>query len=161
HVIRKYEPWLSGWCSEQDRGPAHGLNKGFACATGEILGYLNADDIYLPGALEAVARAMSAMPDVDVVYGNGYLAGPAFRPVTRLVSDSWSLRRLAYGTCILMQPATFIRRRAYDRIRGFNEANRTCWDAELIADLALAGASVCRLPCPLAVSRIHPGSITG
>jgi glycosyltransferase involved in cell wall biosynthesis len=160
-VIRKYEAWLADWRSEPDRGPAHGLNKGFERASGDIYGYLNADDVYLPGCFEAVALAMSAMPAADVIYGDGYLAGASYRPMTRHVSDRWSLRGLAYGTCILVQPATFVRRRAWERIAGFNEANRTCWDAELLADLAIAGASFHRISRALAASRIHPGSITG
>ena len=160
-VLGAYEPWLAAWASEPDRGPAHGLNKGFAQASGEIYGYLNADDVYLPGCLEAVACAMVARPDVDVVYGDGYLAGASFTPLTRHLSDRWSARGLAYGTCIVVQPATFIRARAFQRTHGFNEANRTCWDAELLADLARAGASFHHLRRPLAISRIHASSITG
>ena len=160
-VIRKYEPWLTEWCSEPDRGAAQGLNKGFKRASGEIYGCLNADDVYLPGCFEAVARVMSTMHTAEVVYGDGYLAGTSYRRMTRHVSDRWSRRGLAYGTCILVQPATFIRRRAYEWTAGFNEDNRTCWDAELLSDAALAGASFHRISRALAVSRIHPGSITG
>jgi glycosyltransferase involved in cell wall biosynthesis len=160
-VIGKYEPWLTGWCSEPDRGPAQGLNKGFKRASGEIYGYLNADDVYLPGCFEAVAHAMTKVPAADVVYGDGYLAGASYRPMTRHFSDRWSARGLAYGTCVLVQPATFIRRRAYERTAGFNEDNRTCWDAELLADVAMAGGSFHRIARTFAISRIHAGSITG
>ena len=94
------------------------------------------DDVYLPGCFEAVAHAMSTMYTAEVVYGDGYLAGMSYRQMTRHVSDRWSRRGLAYGTCILVQPATFIRRRAYEWTAGFNEDNRTCWDAELLSDVA-------------------------
>lgn len=58
-VIRRYARHLAWWVSERDHGQAHALNKGFARATGEIFGYLNADDRLAPGALAAVAEAMA------------------------------------------------------------------------------------------------------
>lgn len=57
-IIRKYASRLAYWVSEQDRGQYHALNKGFARATGEIMGWLNSDDMFLPGGLARVALAM-------------------------------------------------------------------------------------------------------
>src|SRR5262249_19241824 len=55
-IIKKYEPWLAYWVSEPDRGQSHAINKGFKRATGEILAWLNSDDIYLPCTLIKVCR---------------------------------------------------------------------------------------------------------
>jgi len=66
-VIRKYEPWLTYWVSEPDRGQSHGLNKGFQHATGEIMAWLNSDDIYYPGALvSAVSSLRSSKSDIVI-----------------------------------------------------------------------------------------------
>ena len=71
-VLRKYEHAISYWISEPDQGPVDAINKGFRRATGSILAWLNADDLYQPGALEGVAAAFEADESADVVYGNTY-----------------------------------------------------------------------------------------
>jgi glycosyltransferase involved in cell wall biosynthesis len=61
-IIEKYEPWLTYWVSEIDRGQSHAINKGFRRSTGVILGWLNSDDVLMPNALATVA---GALPDPD------------------------------------------------------------------------------------------------
>ncbi|NVO00781.1 MAG: glycosyltransferase, partial [Geobacteraceae bacterium] len=70
-IIKKYADRLTYWVSEPDRGQSHAINKGFERATGEIFGWLNSDDWYHPGALQAVAEAFAANPDVGAVVGAG------------------------------------------------------------------------------------------
>src|SRR5258708_6197785 len=68
-IIRKYEARLAWWVSERDRGQVDALNKGFPRLAGDVLGFLNADDILLPGALKAAGDAFAARPEIDIVYG--------------------------------------------------------------------------------------------
>jgi glycosyltransferase involved in cell wall biosynthesis len=81
-ILRQY-PHLR-WISEPDRGQSDAINKGFLLAKGELVGWLNADDYYLPGALEAIANAAAAHPEADVIYGDC---------VSSMATDAWSVRR--------------------------------------------------------------------
>lgn len=76
-VIRKYASHLDYWCSEPDGGQTAAINKGFAKIGGDIRGWLNSDDAYVPGAFAAVRRAFAADPTLGLVYGNRILIGPA------------------------------------------------------------------------------------
>jgi len=76
-VIRKYEHLLTYWESEKDRGQSHAINKGFRRARGEIVAWLNSDDVYEPGALFAAAEALRRHP---VVYGEWLLTDVDGRP---------------------------------------------------------------------------------
>lgn len=69
-IIKKYEPWLTYWVSEKDEGQATAINKGFRQASGDILAWLNSDDLLLPNCLEIVAKEMLKRPDVGLLYGD-------------------------------------------------------------------------------------------
>jgi glycosyltransferase involved in cell wall biosynthesis len=159
-VIRRYGSRIAHWRSEPDSGVAAALNKGFDSATGDIFGFLNADDFYLPGALAQVADAFTTSPDVDVYSGHGYFANVSGQLGAPMFSDRWSLKRFKYGACVLLQPATFFRRSAFTEAGGFPETGRVCWDMELWARLAATGATFHTLECFLAGFRLHDTSIT-
>ena len=71
-IIKKYEDKIAYWVSEKDRGQSHALNKGFAHATGDIFGWQNSDDVYMPGAFKKVLEVFGKFPDKKIVYGNWY-----------------------------------------------------------------------------------------
>ncbi len=72
-IIKKYESWISKWISEPDRGQSDALNKGFRIAKGTIIGWLNSDDLYNPGALETVVNAFRYGNNIDVLFGDGHI----------------------------------------------------------------------------------------
>ena len=146
---------------EPDRGAADGLNKGFEHATGEIFGYINSDDELLPSALRTVATFFEAHPDVDMVMGCGYLIDENGKRLRKLLSSKMTLPLFAYNAVAVFQQCAFFRREIFHKAGGFNIENRTCWDGELYADMALAGARFKTIPTTLALFRLHSESITG
>jgi glycosyltransferase involved in cell wall biosynthesis len=160
-IIKKYQAHVDFWSSEPDGGPANALNRGFSRSRGEICGYLNSDDFILPGALTRASKAFSDHTGIDVIYGNGYIVDANDNRTRTIYSDNWSLTRYAFGAASVMQQATFFRRSAFDKAKGFNIENHTCWDGELLVDLAIAGARFHRIDDFLGAFRIHNNSISG
>lgn len=145
---------------DPDDGPADGLNRGFAKATGDIYYYLNSDDIVMPGAFEEVRAAFSETPKIDVISGYGTIIDQAGQAKRKVYSDPITRHRLAYAGGLLVQPATFIRRDAYLATGGFNPKNRSNWDGELVVDLFMSGAQFRRENSCWGGYRLHEDSIT-
>jgi glycosyltransferase involved in cell wall biosynthesis len=145
---------------ERDHGPADGLNRGFAVATGDVFGFINSDDTLLPGALSAVARKF-ARGNVDVVCGTGNIID-AHGATTRVIASSRMTPWLyVHGGVTVFQQGTFFSADAFRGVGGFNVENGTCWDGELLLDMALSGARFSTIPDRLATFRLHAGSISG
>lgn len=72
-IIERYSDRIDKVIFEPDEGPADGLNKGFAHASGDVFGFLNSDDVLEPGALSGAARYFEARPEVDVVSGHSWI----------------------------------------------------------------------------------------
>jgi len=159
-ILSEYEAKIHKKILEGDSGPADGLNKGFLEATGDIFYYLNSDDIVLEGAFEEVVKLFVAYPDIDIVAGSGVFLDSNGCRLRRVWPDPVSRVRMAYGGSILVQPATFIRSSAFRKVGGFNTANSTNWDGELVTDLFLSGANFKLSNKIWGGYRLHPTSIT-
>jgi glycosyltransferase involved in cell wall biosynthesis len=158
-IIRKYERYLTSWVSERDKGQSDAIRRGFQRSTGQILAYLNSDDIYLPGALCSVGQAYRNKPNVDVVYGNLYHINGADDVIeeerlTRYIPFLSSVGML-YGGFGLYQPPTFWTREIYDRVGGINESLVHCMDNDLFVRFSLAHARFTFIRVPLAAARKH------
>jgi len=146
---------------EPDNGPADGLNRGFSRATGELFGYINADDRLAPGAIRFVRGYFASHPSVDVLCGSLRIIDEHGRSSIRArTSDRFDVRRYAARLCNIAQQATFFRRRAFDLVGGFNPGNRVAWDGELLADLALAHARFANVRKVLGEFRVYRGTIS-
>lgn len=159
-VIEKYRGAFAHVLLEKDQGPSDGLNKGFARATGDILCYLNADDTFEPGALQRAEAALRDHPELDVICGHAFVTDPQGNRLRRVWSEPYTRVMAAYNAAVQIQPSTFIRRAAFLESGGFNVENRSCWDAELLLDMYLAGARIGVVDEFLSTYRLHSSSIT-
>jgi glycosyltransferase involved in cell wall biosynthesis len=160
-IIDRYRHELAHVLLDPDDGPADGLNRGFQVASGDVFAYLNADDALLPGAVRSAVRFLESRPNVDVVYGDGYIVDGVGAVVRAIESSPFNIRRYSYGQVTVLQQATFIRRSAFVRAGGFNARNPTSWDGELVLDIALADGRVQHVGENWGAFTVHPDSITG
>jgi glycosyltransferase involved in cell wall biosynthesis len=159
--LLKQSPGIDRLIMEPDAGPADGLNKGFAAATGEVYGYINADDRLAPGAIEFVRRFFAENPAVDVLCGAIRIFDEDGRVSLRArTADLFDARRYAAGVCTVGQQGTFFRREAFLRAGCFRVANRVAWDGELLVDLHLSGARFATTRRILGDFRVYPGTIS-
>lgn len=160
-IIERYRDRIDKVIFEPDSGPADGLNKGFSKATGDILGYLNSDDAYLPGTFGKVSEAFRLSPECKVIYGHGYIVDSAGRVNRRFYSDRFTPWRFVHGSAVVMQQSTFFRRDAFLTAGGFNKKNPIWWDAELLLDFSMNNMKMRVVNDFWALFTIHDESITG
>ena len=160
-IIERYADHIDHIIFEKDAGPADGLNKGFARATGDWFGYINSDDFYLEDGLRRAFDAAGRYSDAGAFVGGGYLVDGQGWIIKRSISTRYSLLRALNGAAFSLQQATFYRRDAFQAVGGFNLANRTCWDGEILVAMMARGFTIARIPEDIGAFRIHAQSITG
>lgn len=155
-ILEEYEDRLAFWVSEPDDGQAAAVNKGWGRATGDILSFLNSDDVLEPRAVEAIVEAFQENPDVGVVYGQGVWTDERGAPVgaTQLDVDGQAFLDELPG---LPQPATFVRRSLVERVGALDPSFHFALDGEFFCR-AVGNARAVALATPLARMRLHPES---
>lgn len=156
-IIRKYSQHLSYWTSEPDDGQTHAINKGLQRSTGEIIGWLNSDDILLPGALRHVAEAFVNDPAAMIVTG----FRKKFDANSRFISnyfDSPPEKRLLRVICNVAQETTYWRREVMVRVGYLNEGLHYSLDFEYWQRMLDAGYEFELLPYYLGGFRLHAES---
>jgi glycosyltransferase involved in cell wall biosynthesis len=148
------------WVSEPDNGQADAINKGIALTRGAIVAWLNADDLYLPGAIARAVAELQAHPHAALVYGQAQFIdrGGALLGACSQV-EPFNLDRLIDDLDFIVQPAAFFRRDAFLAVGGLDAQLRYCLDYDLWIKLALR-YQVRYLPRVLARVRIYPTTKT-
>ena len=168
-IIRRYEPWLKFWCSEPDRGQSHAINKGFQQASGEILAYLNSDDIYYPGVIHRAVNNLQktgsdiVISAVDLVQSHG---GREKIVKNESPMEGTSIHYFPIfsngrnETLRFIQPGMFWRREVWQRTGELDESYTFIMDREWFTRALAKGATVLAIDDTYARFTLHPGSKT-
>lgn len=161
-VLRHYDEAIDFWASEPDRGQTHAINKGMERATGEIVTYLNSDDMLHPGAVRRVVEEFQREPEAGVVHGQCLYVDEAGRERFRQGARVDSLldyiriwRRFPTGNYIT-QPEAFIRQTALEEAGPFREDLHNVMDFEMWLRLLSNGVRFHSVPDPVAHFRTYP-----
>jgi glycosyltransferase involved in cell wall biosynthesis len=155
-ILERYRPSLTYCDISKDKGQTNAINLGFSHATGEIMAYLNTDDILLPGALHYVARFFFNHPNVDVVYGHRVVIDEHDEEIGRWLLPPHDNNVLLWADYI-PQETLFWRRRVWEKVGGaVDESFRFAMDWDLLLRFREAGAKFVRLSRFLGAFRVHP-----
>lgn len=158
-ILKKYADHLSWWCSEPDHGQTDAINKGMRRATGDIVGWLNSDDMLLPGALHTVARFYLQHPDTDFANGMTVEIDKDDRILnfTHTVMSRFFFRKGSYN---ISQLGMFWRRDIFQQIGYLDESFHACMDVEWLIRVYEADLRVRRINANLGAIRIYEGTKT-
>lgn len=143
------------WTSQPDDGMYDAVNRGMAETDGDIVAYLNSDDLLVPWAVEVVVEAFRANPEADVVFGDAIRWYPEIAAVDLMIQPDFDLGRVS-RTGSLIQPTVFWRRRLVDRIGGFDSELRLAADLDFWLRAGQVATFV-HVDEVVAIERIHSG----
>ena len=156
-IIQRYKDRISGWVSEPDSGQADAINKGFDCSTGEIIAWLNSDDLYRPGALKSAVAVFEQHPEVGLVYSDVDSIDSSGALFNRMTYAHYQLEDLMAFN-IIGQPGVFFRRSALEKAGQLDPSYHYLLDHHLWLRIALI-TSLKYVPGEVwSAARMHPGA---
>lgn len=165
-ILKKYDHQIDFWISEPDGGQANAINKGFAKGNGEILAWLNSDDVYENDVLQQVADFFAQTPDVDVISGRCRLWYGDSRDrmiqksPLRTLEDFLKFNANWLNGHQIVQPEAFFRRRAFNKVGGLREELQYSFDVCLWIDMVKSGCKFASIDRHWANLRMHEGQKT-
>jgi glycosyltransferase involved in cell wall biosynthesis len=152
-IIRRYADRLAWWASEKDSGQSEAVNKGLRRARGEIVGWLNSDDLYLPGAVSAAVAAFRSRPEAGLVYGDALAIDADGKPFNVMHARQYTLADLMTFN-IICQPAAFMQRSVLEQVNYLDPAYHLLMDNLLWMRMA-QNAPLVYVPQIWAAARYH------
>ena len=138
-IIKKYESHLTYWVSEKDKGQTDAINKGILKSTGDILGWINSDDIYMPGAFNHVIRAFQTHSDCSVVHGDRILIDRHSNVVGWTFLPPFNPMQYGFNVC---SETAFWKRNAMDKVGILKTNLRFAMDLEFFCRLYSTGSFI-------------------
>jgi len=160
-ILGEYDTSIDHLVLEPDSGPADGLNKGFAKASGLYGYFLNSDDFLLPGAIDLMRSLWRCHTGADVLLGGAWMVSSDRKSRREIQPSPVTLDKLLSGESRVVQQGMSFCMDLFHKVGGFNVENGTCWDYELLCDFLAAGANTVLTKERLAGFRIHKASISG
>ena len=148
------------WVSEPDRGQSDAINKGLQKAQGDILAYLNSDDLYLPGAISVTVNAFNENPDVDLVYGDCIYIDKNGVQIGAARGEAFDLQQIVTGRVFMPQQSAFWRKRVTEAIGMFDESLHYTMDVDYWLRLFADGFKPAYFPGERGAYRLHGDSKT-
>ena len=160
-IICKYEPWLSHWVTEPDQGQAHAINKGLMRMTGDVVAWVNSDDLYLQGAFACVAYAYKEKPNA-LLQGKGFITDSLLRRESVVSPDGFTLENIITywkRSATIFVPGLFFPTSLVREVGFLDQELDYTFDIDILCRL-LRKASVYYIDSPLAMFRWHETSKT-
>jgi len=157
-VLKRFKPPVR-WQSKRDNGQADAVNQGINSTDGEIIGWLNSDDVYYPGSLARVVAYFVSHPEVDVVYGMADHIDLGDKAFESYPTEPWNFERMK-ETCFICQPALFFRRGVVEQHGMLDESLNYCMDYEYWLRLGKSKVHFAYLEEKLAGSRLYADNKT-
>jgi glycosyltransferase involved in cell wall biosynthesis len=157
-LIRKHAAQIDYWVSEKDRGQSDAIHKGFTRATGDILFWLNSDDVLLPGALSRVQEAFARQPDWDVLTGHSLWMDADSRIIRMHRMPAETPFWIGRGIMHVCQQTCYFKRSVYQAVGGVRLDLHCVMDGEMWLRMFAAGARWGHIPRYLGAFRRHPQS---
>lgn len=159
-MIQRHGKHIAQLVSEPDRGIYDAMNKGLALASGEVIGFLNADDVYANNRVLGRVSEIMARDDLDALFGDAEFVSPARpdQPLRRYRSERFRPERIAWGW-MPAHPALFLKRSVYERFGVFRTDYRIAGDFELVARMFHGGTLAYR-HFPEVLVRMRTGGVS-
>jgi glycosyltransferase involved in cell wall biosynthesis len=158
-ILEKYAPQLAWWVSEKDRGQTDAINKGFARARGDVLAWINSDDVYHPEAVHEAVQYLKEHPEAGMVYGDASYIDENGRVIGRFPAAQTDYARLRRGYVHIPQQSSFFRADLWRRVGPLDPSFYFAMDYDLWVRLASA-APLHYFPRMWASFRLHSGAKT-
>ncbi len=159
-IIKKYEDHIAYWCSEKDKGQTNAINKGFKVATGDLVAWMNSDDLFAPNSFEIIARAYERNPMIDVYYGDKVHIDRQGREQFVQRYAPYKIESFANDKMAFCNQAAYWKREIFDRIGFLDESIQFAMDYDYFVRMGHCELKFYHLPEILGKQRYYEGTKT-